>query len=103
MLSNKRGYELHGRLCREEPLTDGERAELEAWYAKQDADEMRSLHLDVESPSIAELRADLDRELRRLEKTVVEIHGIDARNKDLRQEISKLRRQLAKREPTLAR
>lgn len=40
MVPKERGLDLHGRSCHNEPLTDEERAELERFYAEQDAEEM---------------------------------------------------------------
>jgi hypothetical protein len=97
----ERGQELHGRSCHGENLSDAERAELEAWYAEMDAEEARTLHITESSPSVEELRAQLDRETGELRRTVEDLQAIHAGNEVLRQEIATLKRRLAEKQPQM--
>jgi type IV pilus biogenesis protein CpaD/CtpE len=95
MAKSERGQELHERYCNGEQLTSDERAELDAWYSRMDAEEAAMLNLNSPASSTNEVsRAELRARLCELQDTLGEIRGIEERNEILRQQNEELKRQL---------
>jgi len=84
-------------------LSNEEQAELEAWYAQMDAEEVATLNFTEDLLSVEDLRARLNKEIQALQQTVENIQAIHAHNETLRQEIAILKRRLAEKQPQLVR
>jgi hypothetical protein len=81
MIADEVAQRLHDRATRGQPLSAEERASLEAWYARQDAEEMAQL---AEAPLPEDVIALRD-----------QIQTLLAENEKLRKELAALRRQPA--------
>jgi hypothetical protein len=102
--------QLHDRATRGERLTAQEQAQLEAWYALQDAEEAAQLGLrptqasltngSDETEPLSVLRAQIDTALTQLAITSAQIQKLTEENKALYQDVSVLRLQLAQLTPT---
>jgi hypothetical protein len=85
---------LHQRAARGEALSAVERVELEAWYARQDAEEMALLASAPSSGNLEALRAQVDEARTQLRVVSGRIQAQAAENVRLRREIAELERQL---------
>ncbi len=92
MIPNERGQELHCRSVQNQPLTPEERTELEAWYAKMDADEAKILSVAPSSnvEQVVELRQKIDEMLSKISVAAERLRKLDRDNETLRQEIAVL-------------
>ena len=98
MTTNARGVELHRKqVVLNQPLTESERAELESWYARMDAEEAEILSRSPPPKNIAELQAKLDQAVVRLVQTANELSELHLQNKTLRQEVETLERKVAQK------
>ncbi len=97
MLTDQDALQLHDRATRGKPLSEGEQAQLDAWYALQDRLELEEVeHTDHEN-IIEKLQVQIDAALMQLHIITAHIQTIASENRTLRQEITVLRRQLSKR------
>ena len=95
MISTERGQQLHDRACRGQPLTQGERTELDAWYAEMDAEEAHLLQNNSADPPGGEaLRVRLRAEQARLHAIAVRVLEIERGNEELRRRNEELMREL---------
>lgn len=99
MITNERGQELHCRSVQNQPLTSEERAELEAWYAKMDAEEAKILSVAPSSnvEQIAELRQKIDEMLSKISIAAERLRKLDRDNETLRQEIAVLEQRASRK------
>ena len=98
MTTNERGVELHRKATvLSQPITDSERAELESWYARMDAEEAEILSRSPESRNVAALQAELDQAVVKLVQTAQELGELHQRNSKLRQEVEALERKAAEK------
>lgn len=98
MISDEMGRQLHNRSALGEPLTNSEKEQLDAWYAKLDAIESKLLSKNTDSQiDITTLQNQLEASLSQLTFVTQRIQQISKENDDLRQEISLLKQQLAVR------
>jgi hypothetical protein len=86
---------LHDRATRGIQLSDTERAELEAWYARQDAEESAALAGAQPSQSLELLKVQVGEVMSQLLVTSQRIQAQAAENESLRREVAELKRQLA--------
>ncbi len=78
--------QLHDRASRGEMLTTAERAELEEWYATQDAAESKDLGLNAAEKTLASLQAQIDAALVQLMTVTKRIQEVASENELLRRE-----------------
>jgi peptidoglycan hydrolase CwlO-like protein len=95
MISDKTGKQLHDRLSRGETLSTTEQAQLTTWYAAQDAAEADLLHQPAINTDLGTLQQQVDAASAQLTSVTERIQQVTAENSTLRQEISRLRKQLA--------
>ena len=95
MSSDKTVKKLHDRQSRGESLSAAEQAQLSAWYAAQDEAEMDLLHRPVIDTDLETLQKQVDAASVRLTAVTERIQQVTAENISIRQEISRLRQQLA--------
>jgi uncharacterized protein involved in exopolysaccharide biosynthesis len=88
---------LHDRAARGESLSAAERAELEAWYARLDAEEMALLAGAPSPGDLEALRAQVDEARDQLRDASERIQAQAAENERIRREIADLERQLTSR------
>lgn len=93
MISNEVGVQLHHRATLGLPLSAEERASLEAWYARQDAEEAAQLAA-ARVPSLAALREQISARLAEISAVSQRIQTISRENEALRNEIAVLERRL---------
>ena len=101
MIDN-RMQELHDKATRGEILSEGEQAELDAWYAAQDAAESHLLTEATSSHSLADLQADVQTAVTQLRAVTLRIQVLSAQNEAIRQEVTALQRRLAQQTPRAA-
>ncbi|MBR8840545.1 MAG: hypothetical protein DSM106950_42845 [Stigonema ocellatum SAG 48.90 = DSM 106950] len=98
MISDEMGRELHNRSTLGEQLTNLEKEQLDAWYAKLDAIESKLLGDNADSQiNLPKLQTQIEASLNQLTFVTQRIQQISSENDDLRQEIRVLRQQLAVR------
>ena len=98
MISDEMGRQLHNRSTLGEQLTNLEKEQLDAWYAKLDAIESKLLGDNADSQiTSAKLPTQIEASLNQLKFVTQRIQQISSENDDLRQEIGVLRQQLAVR------
>jgi hypothetical protein len=95
MITDDSAKELHDRATRGIQLSDTERAELEAWYARQDAEESAALAGAQPSQSLELLKVQVGEVMSQLLVTSQRIQAQAAENESLRREVAELKRQLA--------
>jgi hypothetical protein len=95
MLSDELGMQLYDRETIGEPLTEQEKAQLEAWYAQKDAAEKSMLEATrVPLPDLAVLQDQVDIAIEQLAAGVQRLQHINQDNKLLREEIAEVKQQL---------
>ena len=78
---------LHDKATRGGTLTKAEQAELDAWYARQDAEEAAQLAVfSASSPALAALRAEVSAATRQLNEVAQRIQAQSDENEKLRQQ-----------------
>lgn len=87
--------ELHDKATRGIKLSTTERADLEAWYARQDLAEAQTLATQRDEENTANLQKGVGAALAQLRVMARRVQKTTAENQALRQEIADLRRQLA--------
>ena len=97
-----RMHELHDKATRGGILSTAEQAELDAWYAAQDAAESQLLAEAAPSQSLVELQADVQTAVAQLQAVTLRIQVLSDQNEALRQEVNALQRQLAQQTPRAA-
>jgi hypothetical protein len=97
MSTDTAGQQLHDRATRGESLSAEERAQLDAWYARLDAEEGAVLAGAVPPGSITALQAQIATALAQLGTVTQHIQAVTAENAAVRQEITALRRLLAQK------
>lgn len=96
MVSDEIGMQLHDRETIGEPLTAQEKAQLEAWYAQKDVAEAAMLEAaQVPLPNLVVLQDQVDTAISQLTVGVQQLQQITQENKSLREEIAKIKQQLA--------
>ena len=95
MISDEIGKQLHDRLSRGETLSAAEQAQLTAWYATQDAAEADLLYQPAIETDLEPLQRQIDIASAQLTAVTERIQQVTAENSILRQEITRLRQQLA--------
>ncbi len=96
MISDEMGRQLHNRSTLGKQITNLEKEQLDAWYAKLDAIENKLLSENADSQiSSAKMPDQIEACLNQLTFVTQRIQQISSENDDLRQEISALRQQLA--------
>ncbi len=91
-MTDEEALRLHDRAALGESLTDEERAQLEAWYAAQDAAEARDLAAARSEP--VDLTQRIQAALEQIAETTRHIQQTLTNNDALRREIEGLRREL---------
>ena len=91
------GQRLHHRATRGEPLSAEERAQLDAWYARLDAEEGAALARAAPSSDLTALRAQIATALAQLGTVTQHVQALSAENATVRQEIAALQRLLAQK------
>ncbi|BAZ12011.1 hypothetical protein NIES4071_38390 [Calothrix sp. NIES-4071] len=93
MLSDEMGRQLHHRSTIGEPLTNSEKEQLDAWYAKHDAIESKLLGNNMDSQiDLTTLQTQIEASLSQLTFVTQRIQQISKENDDLRQDIGLLRK-----------
>src|SRR5262245_31602578 len=88
---------LHDRATHGEELSETERLELEAWYARQDRDEDGLLAGGPPSPVFTLLQTKVDGADQQVGAVTEQTQELTTQNDTLRKEIAALQRQLASR------
>jgi hypothetical protein len=86
---------LHDRASRGQDLSAAEQAELDAWYAEQDAAESDLLTGTRSPQELVELRAQVDAVMARLQIVTRQIAAQTAENERLRRDNAVLQRELS--------
>jgi hypothetical protein len=94
MLTNDAAVQLHHRASLGEKLSPEERASLEAWYAKQDAEEMAVLAAAPLPQDVSALRERVAATLAQLVTVTQRILALAVENERLYHEVAALRHQL---------
>ena len=94
MLTDEQAIKLHQCAALDEPLTAEEQAELEAWYAKQDEEEAKTLKLDEKDGELEEIRQKLRVSLNQLVVETQRLQQIEEENEALHREVTSLRQRL---------
>ena len=90
--------QLHDRATRGLPLSEMEQAQLNAWYAQQDAEEGALLRHAFASPvSPVVTQQQMDALFADMQTTLRHIQAVSAESEELRREIADLRRQLTQK------
>jgi hypothetical protein len=89
MIAIKRGQELHDRATRMQPLTDGERDDLQRWYDQMDAAEARTLRMPT-SGNVETIETQIESTLRDIQATTKQIATVRRENRALRTKIAVL-------------
>ncbi len=97
MSVDERAKQLHDRSSRGEQLSQEERAILDAWYARLDAEEFALLAPRLLAAATPEERVAFDALIRQIQETSRNIELIAAQNEELRARIQTLRDLLAQR------
>jgi hypothetical protein len=96
MISDEDAKKLHDRATRGGKLSPAEQAELDAWYARQDAEETAALAGAQPPHSLLMLRTQVEEVMAQLLTVTQRIQVQAAENERLRHEIAELQNQLAK-------
>ena len=88
------GMQLHDRKTKGDVLTPEENAQLENWYASQDAQEASEISPALSSLDTASVQTQTRSILSQLTMTTQRIEFISIENEAIRQEISELKSQL---------
>lgn len=88
---------LHDRATRGLPLSDTERAQLNAWYAQEDEAEARLLGVSVGNESTEVLQMQIKTALAQVVAVTQQIQQLVVQNEELRQEVAALKQRLAQR------
>jgi len=96
-IPDDRLWNLHLQNAMGNVLTPGEQADLEAWYAAQDRDELAALDIASEAAPGSLLKAQVEVILGRIITTSQSLKLLTEENEALRRENRHLRRQLAQR------
>src|SRR5262245_11278894 len=91
------GQQLHDRATRGEALSAEERAHLDAWYARLDAEEVAALAGAVPPGSIPALHAQIATALAQRGTVTQHVQALTAENAAVRQEIASLQRLLTQK------
>lgn len=86
---------LHNKASQGEIMTAAERAQLDEWYAVQDAMESKDLGLNSAEKTPASLQEQIDAALTHLTTVTKRIQELASENETLRREIAVLRQQVA--------
>ena len=95
MVDNKLGQQLHSRATTGQPLTDEERAQLEAWYREWDEIEEAMLSRSNPLPAMAEAQQRIDEAWASIPGMLQRIQDLRQRNEQLRAENEALQRKIA--------
>ena len=95
MITDDVAKELHDRATRGMALSAAEQAELDAWYARQDAEESARLSRTHSPDSLAALRAQVAEAISELWAVTQRVQAQSVENESVRREIAELQRQLA--------
>lgn len=86
--------QLHDRATRGHTLTADEQAQLDAWYAAQDAAEAATLGVATLPDDLRDLQAGVEQAIARILSTSRQIQELTAQNTRLRSEIADLQQRL---------
>jgi hypothetical protein len=95
MITDEVGRQLHDRATRGGSLTPEEHASLEAWYARQDAEDMARLAAAPLPPATAALRERVTATLAQLVHVTQRVHALALENERLHRQVTALFAQLA--------
>ncbi|HEX4948064.1 MAG TPA: hypothetical protein VFZ34_15435 [Blastocatellia bacterium] len=98
MLTDEQGVKLHHRSVLGETLPAEEQAALEAWYAKQDEEEMKSFQFEADEPEIAQLEQRFKESLNQLVEETHHLQQLEQENELLQQEVTRLQQRLARKQ-----
>ena len=102
MIDDELGKQLHVKATLGEPMTEEEKASLEAWYAKQDAEERALLEKNYETFSIDELQKQIKEDWAQIVASAQHIQELTSQNEAIKKENARLQELLAKRLETKA-
>jgi hypothetical protein len=88
---------LHDRATRGEALSNDERHQLDAWYARQDREEAAKLAERPPRTDNTNLQSQLDTAVSQVAAVTLRIQSLAAENDTTRREVAALHRQLAQR------
>lgn len=97
MIPDEQGKQLHDRCTRGESLTAEEQRQLDDWYSAQDRAELDALSRVTGTPDLSELQSQVNRALTQLAATVEHVKALSEENEILRQEINRIRQQIAQK------
>jgi len=98
MVNHQIGIELHQKRFKGEQLTEQEEAQLQAWYAQEDAAEAQILQVTVPEKNIIEqLRKQISDVLSQLTQLTQNIQLVAAENEKIRNENTQLFQLLSKK------
>ena len=89
-MENVRAQQLHDKATRGLELTAQEQAELDAWYAAQDAAEQQLLDAKVTTPPLAAIQAQVAAAVTQLNVAIQRVEELMHGNAALREEIATL-------------
>ncbi len=96
MISDELGLKLHDRETRGKVLTPEEHIQLEAWYAQKDAVETMILDdYSMQLPDLTMLQNHVENAVANLSSSIENLQQITVENQSLREEIMRLKQQLA--------
>jgi len=96
MVEDALARRLHDKMTRGGALTEAERAQLEAWYERQDNEEEALLSSTPQTPeTLRTLRSEVDTALSQLSTVTRRIQTLADENEVLRRDIDALHQQLA--------
>lgn len=103
MNDNSMMQQMHDKATRGGMLTEPEQAALEAWYARQDAEEAAQLAVhSAPSPTLMGLRAEVSAATRQLSEVTERIQAQSDENERLRQQNAALSERLINSSPQTA-
>jgi hypothetical protein len=97
MQANPRAQQLHDKATRGVELTAQEQAELDAWYAAEDAAEQQLLGASAAAPSLVAVQAQVAGAVAQLQVATQQVAELMRGNTALREEIATLQQRLAQR------
>ena len=99
MIDDKLGQQLHSRATTGQPISDKERAQLEAWHKKLDEEEEAMLARSAVSTEemIAEMKAQMDKVREEIAAKLKRINELRQRNEQLRRENEQLWQQIRRK------
>src|SRR5262245_6258472 len=97
MIADEVGQRLHDRATRGDTLSVEEQAQLQAWYARHDQEEMVRLAAAPVARDLAELQAQVKRAASQLVAQAQRIQALTDDNDRLRREIAALEQQLSEK------